>query len=235
MRVLVVEDEARLANVVRRGLELEGFVVVTAATGEDGLWHATEDTFDAIVLNIMLPGLNGYEIVRALRAKQIWTPILMLTAKDGEYDQADAFDLGADDYLVKPFSFVVLVARLRALVRRAAPARPVLLTAGDLSLDPARRRVMRGNEELALTPREFGVLEFLLRNPDTALTKGEILRNVWDAHYDGDENIVEVYVGYLRRKIDAPFGAHTIDTVRGVGYRLTTRPETPESPESPEG
>lgn len=168
MRVLVVEDEARLASVVRRGLELEGFVVVTAATGEDGLWRATEDTFDVIVLDIMLPGINGYEIVRALRAKQIWTPILMLTAKDGEYDQADAFDLGADDYLVKPFSFVVLIARLRALARRGAPARPVLLTAGDLSLDPARRRVMRGHEELALTPREFGVLEFLLRNPDTA-------------------------------------------------------------------
>ena len=233
MRVLVVEDEARLANMIRRGLELEGFVVVTAATGQDGLWRATEDTFDVIVLDIMLPGINGYEIVRALRAKQIWTPILMLTAKDGEYDQADAFDLGADDYLVKPFSFVVLIARLRALVRRGAPTRPVLLTAGDLSLDPARRRVMRGNEELALTPREFGVLEFLLRHPDTALTKGEILRNVWDTHYDGDENIVEVYVGYLRRKIDAPFGAHTIDTVRGVGYRLTT--VQPESPDSPEG
>ncbi|NDV05041.1 response regulator transcription factor [Rhodococcus sp. IEGM 248] len=230
MRVLVVEDEARLANMIRRGLELEGFVVVTAATGQDGLWRATEDTFDVIVLDIMLPGINGYEIVRELRAKQIWTPILMLTAKDGEYDQADAFDLGADDYLVKPFSFVVLIARLRALVRRGAPTRPVLLTAGDLSLDPARRRVTRGNEELALTPREFGVLEFLLRHPDTALTKGEILRNVWDAHYDGDENIVEVYVGYLRRKIDAPFGAHTIDTVRGVGYRLTTA-----QPESPEG
>ena len=233
MRVLVVEDEARLANMIRRGLELEGFVVVTATTGQDGLWRATEDTFDVIVLDIMLPGINGYEIVRALRAKQIWTPILMLTAKDGEYDQADAFDLGADDYLVKPFSFVVLIARLRALVRRGAPTRPVLLTAGDLSLDPARRRVTRGNEELALTPREFGVLEFLLRHPDTALTKGEILRNVWDTHYDGDENIVEVYVGYLRRKIDAPFGAHTIDTVRGVGYRLTT--VQPESPDSPEG
>jgi len=233
MRVLVVEDEARLANMIRRGLELEGFVVVTATTGQDGLWRATEDTFDVIVLDIMLPGINGYEVVRALRARQIWTPILMLTAKDGEYDQADAFDLGADDYLVKPFSFVVLIARLRALVRRGAPTRPVLLTAGDLSLDPARRRVMRGNEELALTPREFGVLEFLLRHPDTALTKGEILRNVWDTHYDGDENIVEVYVGYLRRKIDAPFGAHTIDTVRGVGYRLTT--VQPESPDSPEG
>ena len=232
MRVLVVEDEARLANMVRRGLELEGFVVVTAGTGEDGLWHATEDTFDVIVLDIMLPGINGYDIVRALRARQIWTPILMLTAKDGEYDQADAFDLGADDYLVKPFSFVVLVARLRALVRRGAPARPVLLTAGDLSLDPGRRRVMRGREELALTPREFGVLEYLMRNQDTVLTKHEILRNVWDAHYDGDENVVEVYVGYLRRKIDAPFGVHTIDTVRGVGYRLTTaRPEAPDAPE----
>ncbi|MFE5706058.1 response regulator transcription factor [Rhodococcus koreensis] len=233
MRVLVVEDEPRLAQMVRRGLELEGFVVVTAATGPDGLWRATEESFDVIVLDIMLPGISGYQVVREIRARQNWTPILMLTAKDGEYDEADAFDLGADDYLTKPFSYVVLVARLRALVRRGAPMRPVALTAGNLSLDPGRRRVTRGTEELQLTRREFGLLEYLMRNPDTALTKNEILRNVWDANYAGDENVVEVYVGYLRRKIDTPFGTRTIDTVRGVGYRLTTgSPDAPPAPEA---
>ncbi|KAF0959426.1 response regulator transcription factor [Rhodococcus sp. T7] len=232
MRVLVVEDEPRLAQMVRRGLELEGFVVVTAATGPDGLWHATEESFDVIVLDIMLPGISGYQVVREIRARQNWTPILILTAKDGEYDEADAFDLGADDYLTKPFSYVVLVARLRALVRRGAPTRPVVLTAGNLSLDPGRRRVTRGTEELQLTRREFGLLEYLMRNPDTALTKSEILQNVWDANYTGDENVVEVYVGYLRRKIDTPFGTRTIDTVRGVGYRLTTG--SPDSPPPPE-
>lgn len=222
MRVLIVEDESRLANMLRRGLELEGCVVVTAGTGPDGLWHATEDSFDVIVLDIMLPGISGYQVVREIRARQNWTPILMLTAKDGEYDEADAFDLGADDYLTKPFSFVVLVARLRALVRRGAPARPVVLTAGSLTLDPAGHRVTRGTDELQLTPREFGLLEYLLRHPGTALTKSEILRAVWDPHYTGDDNVVEVYVGYLRRKIDAPYGTRTIETVRGVGYRLTT-------------
>ncbi|MFF0284312.1 response regulator transcription factor [Rhodococcus aetherivorans] len=221
MRVLIVEDELRLAQTLRRGLELEGFVVVTAATGDEGLRMAVSDTFDVLVLDIMLPGLSGYEIVRRVRAQQIWTPILMLTAKDGEYDQADAFDLGADDYLTKPFSFVVLIARLRALVRRGAPARPVTLTVGELELDPARRTLTRGGIDIALTPREFGLLEFFMRHPGTVLTKAEILRNVWDANYDGDDNVVEVYVGYLRRKIDAPFGTHSIDTIRGAGYRLT--------------
>lgn len=221
MRVLIVEDEPRLAQTLRRGLELEGFVVVTAATGDEGLRTAVSDTFDVLVLDIMLPGLSGYEIVRRVRAQQIWTPILMLTAKDGEYDQADAFDLGADDYLTKPFSFVVLIARLRALVRRGAPARPVTLTVGELELDPARRTLTRGGIDIALTPREFGLLEFFMRHPGTVLTKAEILRNVWDANYDGDDNVVEVYVGYLRRKIDAPFGTHSIDTIRGAGYRLT--------------
>lgn len=230
MRVLVVEDEPRLANMVRRGLALEGFVVVTAETGPEGLWRTTVDSFDVIVLDIMLPGMNGYQVVREIRARENWTPILMLTAKDGEYDEADAFDLGADDYLTKPFSFVVLVARLRALVRRGAPVRPVTLTAGTLSLDPTRRRVTRGGTELRLTPREFGLLEFFMRHPDTALTKNTILNNVWDAHYEGDENVVEVYVGYLRRKIDTPFGTRTIETVRGVGYRLTTDSLGPPSP-----
>jgi len=220
MRVLLVEDEPRLAEMVRVGLVSEGFVVEVGADGADGLWRGTEGEFDVIVLDIMLPKLNGYDVLRILREREIWTPVLMLTAKDGEYDQADAFDLGADDYLTKPFSFVVLTARLRALQRRGAPERPSVLTAGDLSLDPARRRAARGDTVLTLTPREYGVLEFLLRNKGTVLSKAQILAAVWDAHYDGDDNIVEVYIGYLRRKIDTPFGRQAIETVRGMGYRL---------------
>ncbi|MBC2644566.1 MULTISPECIES: response regulator transcription factor [unclassified Rhodococcus (in: high G+C Gram-positive bacteria)] len=229
MRVLIVEDEPRLADMVRRGLELEGFVVVTATTGTDGLHLATEDTFDVIALDIMLPGLNGYELLREIRAREIWTPILMLTAKDGDYDQTDAFELGADDYLTKPFSFIVLVARLRALMRRGAPARPVVLTVGGLRLDPSRHRVERDGEAIHLTAREYGLLEYLMRNPDIVLPKNDILHNVWDAHYNGNENVVEVYVGYLRRKIDGPYGTDSIETVRGVGYRL--KPGSPRSPE----
>ncbi|AYF72799.1 DNA-binding response regulator [Nocardia yunnanensis] len=220
MRVLVVEDEERLGLTLRRGLELEGFVVQLAATGPDGLWWATEDEFDVIVLDIMLPGLSGYEVLRRLRARDVATPVLMLTAKDGDYDQVDALDLGADDYLTKPFSFVVLIARLRALMRRRAPQQPTILAAGDLRLDPVRRSVHRGDTELTLTPREFGLLEYLLRHKGAVLTKTDILRNVWDAHYEGPENVVEVYVGYLRKKIDAPFGRNSIQTLRGVGYRL---------------
>jgi len=220
MRVLLVEDEPRLADMVRVGLVSEGFVVEVSADGADGLWRGTAGEFDVIVLDIMLPKLNGYDVLRTLRERDVWTPVLMLTAKDGEYDQADAFDLGADDYLTKPFSFVVLTARLRALQRRGAPERPTVLTAGDLSLDPARRRAARGDTVLTLTPREYGVLEFLLRNKGTVLSKAQILAAVWDAHYDGDDNIVEVYIGYLRRKIDTPFGRQSIDTVRGMGYRL---------------
>jgi two-component system OmpR family response regulator len=155
-----------------------------------------------------------------MRAQDVWTPVLMLTAKDGEYDETDALDLGADDYLTKPFSFRVLVARLRALVRRGAPERPVVLTAGSLSLDPTRHTVHRGSTPITLTPREYGLLEFLMRNKDMLVTKAEILRNVWDAHYQGPDNVVEVYMGYVRRKIDVPFGTNTIETVRGVGYRL---------------
>jgi len=220
MRVLLVEDEPRLAEMVRVGLVSEGFVVEVGADGADGLWRGTEGEFDVIVLDIMLPKLNGYDVLRTLRERDVWTPVLMLTAKDGEYDQADAFDLGADDYLTKPFSFVVLTARLRALQRRGAPERPTVLTAGDLSLDPARRRAARGDTVLTLTPREYGVLEFLLRNKGTVLSKAQILAAVWDAHYDGDDNIVEVYIGYLRRKIDTPFGRQGIETMRGMGYRL---------------
>lgn len=216
MRVLLVEDEPLLAETVTAGLRAEGFVVVTVGDGVDGLWQATNEPFDVIVLDIMLPGLSGYEVLRKLRAAQVWTPVLMLTAKDGDYDQTDAFDLGADDYLTKPFSFIVLTARLRALVRRGAPKRPVVLSAGEISLDPSRKVVERAGATVPLTPREYGLLEYLLRNKDTAVTKNEILQNVWDSHYDGPDNVVEVYVGYLRRKI----GTHQIITVRGVGYRL---------------
>lgn len=220
VRVLLVEDEARLSATLARGLEAEGFVVVNVGTGVDGLREAIENSFDVVVLDIMLPGQSGYEVLRRMRARNVWTPVLMLTAKDGEYDETDAFDLGADDYLTKPFSFRVLVARLRALVRRGVPERPAALTAGSLVLDPARHTVHRDSTPIALTPREFGVLEFLMRNKDMVVTKAEILRNVWDAHYHGPDNVVEVYVGYLRRKIDIPFGTNTIETIRGVGYRL---------------
>ena len=220
MRVLIVEDEPRLSSTLAIGLRAEGFAVVEAANGIDGLWQATENDFDVVVLDIMLPGLNGYEVLRRMRARSVWTPVLMLTAKDGEYDQTDAFDLGADDYLTKPFSFIVLVARLRALVRRAAPHKPPMLTAGTLTVDPGRRHVQRGDKALSLTPREYGVLEYLMRNKNVAVTKADILHNVWDAHYDGPDNVVEVYVGYVRRKIDIPFGTNTIETIRGVGYRL---------------
>ncbi|WP_206785363.1 response regulator transcription factor [Amycolatopsis sp. MtRt-6] len=220
MRLLIVEDEREFAETLRRGLVAEGFTVDVAHTGREGLWRATEHEYDVVVLDIMLPELSGYEVLKRLRAAENWTPVLMLTAKDGEYDEADAFDLGADDYLSKPFSFVVLIARLRALLRRGAPARPAVLEAGDLRLDPSARTVHRGQKRIELTAREFGLLEFLLRRAGTALSKNEILTHVWDAHYDGDENVVEVYIGYLRRKIDTPFGTRTIETVRGVGYRL---------------
>jgi two-component system OmpR family response regulator len=221
VRLLIVEDEIEFAETLRKGLVAEGFTVDMARNGRDGLWSATEHDYDVVVLDIMLPGMSGYDVLKQLRDRQRWTPVLMLTAKDGEYDEADAFDLGADDYLSKPFSFVVLIARLRALLRRGAPARPTVLSAGDLRLDPAARTVHRGQNRIELTAREFGLLEFLLRRTGEAMTKNEILNHVWDAHYDGDENVVEVYVGYLRRKIDTPFGTHTIETVRGVGYRLS--------------
>jgi len=220
VRLLIVEDEREFAETLRRGLVAEGFTADVAHTGREGLWRATEHEYDVVVLDIMLPELSGYEVLKRLRAAENWTPVLMLTAKDGEYDEADAFDLGADDYLSKPFSFVVLIARLRALLRRGAPARPAVLEAGDLRLDPSARTVQRGQKRIELTAREFGLLEFLLRRAGTALSKNEILSHVWDAHYDGDENVVEVYIGYLRRKIDAPFGTSSIQTLRGVGYRM---------------
>ncbi|WP_292976080.1 response regulator transcription factor [Mycobacterium sp.] len=221
MRVLLVEDESGLSATLSMGLKAEGFVVVSTVNGVDGLHEATTSDYDVVVLDIMLPGLSGYEVLRRIRTAGVWTPVLMLTAKDGEYDETDAFDLGADDYLTKPFSFRVLVARLRALRRRGASERPTVLTAGTLSLDPARHTVQRDATPIALTPREFSLLEFLLSKKDVVVTKNEILRNVWDAHHEGPDNVVEVYVGYLRRKIDFPFGTSTIETVRGVGYRLS--------------
>ncbi|MFI0737727.1 response regulator transcription factor [Streptomyces sp. NPDC021100] len=220
MRVLVVEDERGLASGLAHGLAEEGFVTGVAYDGVDGLWHAVHEPHDVIVLDIMLPGLSGYEILKRLRAAGVWTPVLMLTAKDGECDEADALDLGADDYLSKPFSYVVLVAHLRALLRRGAPARPAVLAAGDLTLDPASRRCRRAGRGLTLTAREFALLEFLLRHRDEVVSKTDILTHVWDENFDGDTNIVEVYVGYLRRKIDTPFGRRSIETVRGAGYRL---------------
>ncbi len=220
MKVLLVEDEPALSTTLSAGLKADGFVVATAADGIEGLHEAVTNGYDVVVLDIMLPRLSGYEVLRQMRRQGVWTPVLMLTAKDGEYDQTDAFDLGADDYLTKPFPYRVLVARLRALVRRGAPERPVVLTAGTLSLDPSRRTVTRAGTPIVLTPREFGVLEFLMRHKDTVVTKADMLRGVWDVHYEGQDNVVEVYVGYLRRKIDSPFGTNTIETIRGVGYRL---------------
>ena len=221
MRVLVIDDEVTLAAAVKRGLEGSGFSVDVAHDGNEGLWLAQETNYDAIVLDIMLPGRNGYQVCADLRAAGTWTPILMLTAKTGEYDEAEALDTGADDFLSKPFSFVVLLARLRALLRRPAGPRPAVLAVGDLTLDPAGHRCLRGDTEIALTSREFAVLEFLMRRDGDVASKAEILEHVWDFAFEGDPNIVEVYVGYLRRKIDDPFGRHTIETVRGAGYRVT--------------
>ncbi len=220
MRLLVVEDEKKLAMSLKRGLEVDGFAVDVALNGTDGLWMATENPYDAIVLDIMLPVLNGYELCRRLRDRGVWTPILMLTAKDGELDEAEALDTGADDFLRKPFSHVVLVARLRALVRRGKPERPVELKAGDLVLDPSTRSCSRRDRAIELTPREFSVLEYLMEHAGHVISKQELLEHVWDYDFAGDRNIVEVYVRHLRRKIDEPFDAHSIQTVRGAGYRL---------------
>ncbi|WP_418515502.1 response regulator transcription factor [Curtobacterium flaccumfaciens pv. flaccumfaciens] len=220
MRVLVVDDEVRLADGVRRGLEAEGWAVDVANDGVDGLWHAREFRYDAIVLDLMMPGRSGWAVCAQLRADGDWTPVLMLTAKDGEWDQVEALDAGADDYVTKPFSHPVLVARLRALVRRGARERPTVLTLGDLVVDPAARTVARGETPVELTSREFAVLEYLARHPGQVRSKRDVIENVWDVDFEGDPNIVEVYVGHLRRKLDRPFGRAAIETVRGAGYRL---------------
>jgi len=220
MRLLVVEDEARLAEGLKRGLEAEGFAVDVAANGTDGLWLARENGYAAILLDIMLPGLNGYLVCRTLREEGDWTPVLMLTAKDGEWDQVEALDTGADDYLTKPFSFAVLVARVRALIRRGGAPRPAILAAGDLTVDPATREVRRADAAVELTAREFAVLEYLIRRAGEVVSKREILEGVWDFDFDGDPNIVEVYIRHLRNKVDRPFARESIQTLRGAGYRL---------------
>ena len=220
MRVLVVEDEVNMAAAVAQGLRAEGYEVEVSHDGNDGLWRAQEGQFDAILLDIMLPGMNGYRVCDTLRKEGIWTPILMLTAKDGEYDEAEGLDTGADDYLTKPFSLVVLLARLRALIRRGSSVRPARLSVGELELDPATRECQRGSNSIQLTPREFTVLEALAMQPDRVVTKQELIDRVWGLDYFGPANIVEVYVGYLRKKVDRPFGTDSIQTVRGIGYRL---------------
>lgn len=223
MRVLVVDDEERFAAAVRLGLEAEGIAVDVAHSGTDGLWRARENSYDAIVLDIMMPGMSGYRVCQTLRDEGDWTPVLMLTAKDGEWDEVEALDTGADDYLTKPFSSAVLLARLRALVRRGARERPVVLEAGDLTVDPASRTVRRGGDTIDLTSREFAVLDFLLRRKGEVVSKSEVLANVWDDDFEGDPNIVEVYIRHLRNKIDRPFQRDSIETVRGAGYRLDAR------------
>lgn len=220
MRVLLIEDDKKIATAVKRGLEAEGFNVEVAFDGQDGLWRAQEGAYDLLVVDILLPGLNGYRICAVLREAGIWTPILMLTAKDGDLDEAEALDTGADDYLTKPFSFPVLVARVRALLRRAAGRNPAPVQVGDLRINPGERRVWRGEVEVALTAREFDVLELLVRRAGQVLAKAEILAGVWDYDFDGDPNIVEVYIRRLRRKVDEPFGRRSIETARGAGYRV---------------
>jgi DNA-binding response OmpR family regulator len=221
MRLLMVEDEKRLAEVVAAGLTAEGYGVDVAHDGSTGLAMARSNPYDLIILDIMLPGLNGYQVCERLRADNDTTPVLMLTAKDGEYDEAEGLDTGADDYLTKPFSFVVLQARIRALMRRSATiAGPTVWAFGDLRIDPASKSCHRGGTRIVITAKEFAVLEYLASRAGEVVSKIEILEHVWDFAYDGDVNIVEVYISYLRRKIDAPFGRNAIVTLRGAGYRL---------------
>ena len=219
MRILIVEDEALIARALKEGLEAEGYAVDHVDRGDDGLWQATEGEYDAIVLDLMLPGMNGYVVCRELRARGVVTPIMMLTAKDGDYDQAEGLDTGADDYVTKPFSFVVLLARLRTLVRRGPVERPSVLAAGDLTLDPAERACRRGDDTIELTPREYGLLHYLMHHVGQPVSKRELLAHVW-ADEAMEDSVVQVYVGYLRRKIDEPYDRQAIETIRGHGYRL---------------
>lgn len=220
MRVLVVEDEARMAELLKRGLEEEGHAVDTAGDGNEGLWMAKENPYNAIVLDVMLPGINGFEVCRQLRDAGVWAPVIMLTARDEVGDRVRGLDAGADDYLVKPFSLLELAARLRALMRRDDRSRPTVLREGDLELDPAARRSWRAGAELDLSPNEFALLELFLRHPGAVLTRSQIIDALWDFAYDGTSNVVDQYVKYLRQKVDRPFGRNDIETVRGVGYRL---------------
>lgn len=220
MRILVVDDDTRVASAVKRGLEREGYAVDVAFDGTEGQWLAAENPYDAMVLDVMLPGMRGDTLCASLRDAGVWIPILMLTAKSGESEEARALDAGADDFLAKPFSYLVLLARLRALVRRGRPERPQTLVAGDLRLDPAAHQVWRGDVPLNLSPRQFSLLEYLMRHAGDVLPKREILEHVWDFTFEGDPNIVEVYVRQLRLRIDEPFGRTALETVRGAGYRL---------------
>ena len=220
MRLLVVEDEEKLAAIIQRRLQAEGFEVDVVHDGADGLWRAAEGSYDVVILDIMLPTMNGYRVCAELRSRDVWTPILMLTAKDGEYDEAEGLETGADDYLGKPFSFVVLIARIRALARRGGAVRPDRLVAGDLTLDTASHRCERAGVGIELTPREHSLLEVLLRNVGDPVAKQTLVNHVWGMDFDGDVNVVEVYIGYLRKKIDQPFGTKLLQTVRGVGYRI---------------
>ncbi len=220
MRVLVVDDDPAIAETVRRTVVAQGWTAAVAPDGSAGFEAATTEHFDLIVLDVMMPGRNGFEVVRDLRRAEVWTPVLMLTAKDGDLDQVEALDYGADDYLTKPFSVAVLVARLRALGRRGAPPRPAVLAVGDLRLDPAAHTVDRGGTPIDLAPREFALLAFLMRHAGTPVSKVKILDSVWDANYEGDENVVEVYIHHLRKRVDVPFGVKSVETVRGVGYRI---------------
>jgi two-component system, OmpR family, response regulator len=224
MRVLVVEDEMRTAGLLRRGLCEEGYSVDIAVDGPDAVWQASEFSYDAVVLDVMLPGYDGIEVCRELRSRGRWAPVLMLTARDDLAARVRGLDSGADDYLAKPFSFDELFARLRALIRRGAPERPAQLHCGGLRLDSATRQAWRGEAELELSPKEFALLELFLRHPGQVLTRTRILEHVWDNTYDGVSNVVDQYVGYLRRKIDRPFGITQLETVRGVGYRLRAAP-----------
>jgi two-component system, OmpR family, response regulator len=220
MRVLVVEDEVKMAGLLKRGLEEEGYAVDVVQSGAEAVWAGTENPYDAIVLDVMLPDLDGFEVCRQLRARNRWAPVVMVTARDAIHDRVAGLDAGADDYLTKPFSFAELFARLRALMRRGAGERPSVLIAGELALDPAAKRVSRAGTTIELTPKEFALLEYFMRHPGEALTRTRITEHVWDFAYDGDSNVVDVYVRYLRDKIDRPFGVSTIETVRGTGYRL---------------
>jgi two-component system, OmpR family, response regulator len=220
MRVLVVEDEPKMAGLLLRGLTEAGYAVDVAGTGADAIWAATENPYDAIVLDVMLPDVDGFAVCRRIRANERWAPVLMLTARDAVGDRVNGLDNGADDYLTKPFSFSELLARLRALIRRGAAERPAVLRAGDLELDPATRRVRRGQTPVELTAKEFALLEYLMRRSGEVLTRSQLIEHVWDFGHDGDSNVVDVYIRYLRVKIDRPFGRDTIETVRGSGYRL---------------
>jgi two-component system, OmpR family, response regulator len=220
MRVLVVEDEPRMASLIRRGLVGEGLAADVAGSGEDGLWLAESHDYDAIVLDVLLPGIDGFETCRRLRAAGVWAPVLMLTARDAVEDRVAGLDTGADDYLVKPFAFAELLARLRALARRGADERPSVLQVGDLTLDPAARRVRRGEEEIQLSAKEFALLETFMRRPGEVLSRLHLLEHAWDFAYENRSNVVDVYIRHLRQKIDEPFGRRSLETVRGAGYRL---------------